>query len=590
VTNNNLFINVLAFKKVFGRIDLSCTQSSIGTADSMHNIDVIARHITLAHGFEAVTALGHGFAEATPELIDQVLSSVSAYADEHLVGLNRTADKEGVSIVDGRVVTPDCHVPAWNTFVSDGWLSIDAPIEMGGMGLPNALAAAVQEVCDQSCPSFGMMPVPMRSGARLLHALADPETLAEWLPRLISGEWGATICISEADAGSDVRQIRTRAIPTPDGTWQITGEKCWISFGDQQLTQRIGHFLLAQTDAGLSLFLVPNWFSDPAQSNGITVRRVEEKLGLHLSPTCSLGFEGARGILIGKAGRGLPQMFVMITNMRLATGVQGAGIAASAYAAARAYAEERRQGGTGAQPVPIAQHADIQATLLRMAARLETLRGLNFAVANHADLMRSSPDAATREFAAALNGWLLPIIKTLGGETAFDVSNDAIQIFGGAGYTREWPVEQYLRDARVLTIFEGTTGMQAQDLLFRRLLKGEGSGYRAFLEASCDEARTTPEFAEGLSNLERAVQSIIAESNTQLELETVATQFLHLAMLVAQGWIAARLARASPIDHVSRHLAAAGRFFLDELPARSRMAADLARPSSISLIAFGDLM
>lgn len=556
----------------------------------MHNIDVIAKQVALAPGFGAVTALGDGFADATPELLDQVLDSVSAYADEYLVSLNRTADKEGVRVVDGRVVTPDSHPLAWNKFVSDGWLSIDAPIEMGGMGLPNALAAAVQEVCDQACPAFGMMPVPMRSGARLLHALADSDTRAEWLPRLISGEWGATICISEPDAGSDVRRIRTRAIPTKDGAWRITGEKCWISFGDQQLTRRIGHFLLAQTDAGISLFLVPNWLSSPAQSNGIIVRRVEEKMGLHLSPTCSLGFEDSRGILIGKAGRGLPQMFVMITNMRLATGVQGTGIAASAYAFAKAYAEERRQGGHGAQPLPIARHADIQATLLRMAARLETLRGLNFTVANHADLMRSSHDAETREFAAALNGWLLPIIKTLGGETAFDVASDAIQVFGGAGYTREWPVEQCLRDARVLTIFEGTTGMQAQDLLFRRLLKEEGSGYRAFLQASSEEAASTPEFADGLANLERAVQAMHAGPATQQELESIASPFLHLAMLVAQGWIAVRLSRVAESDPVSRHLASAGRFFLDELPARSRMAADLSVPGAVSLNAFGDLL
>lgn len=556
----------------------------------MHNIDVIARQVVLAPGFKAVTALGHGFDEATPDLIDQVLGSVSAYADEYLVSLNRIADKEGVSVVKGRVVTPDPHTPAWNTFVSDGWLSIDAPIEMGGMGLPNALAAAVQEVCDQACPAFGMMPVPMRSGARLLHELADPETRAEWLPGLISGEWGATICISEPDAGSDVRRIRTKATPAKDGSWQITGEKCWISFGDQQLTQRIGHLLLAQTDVGISLFLVPNWISNPGQSNGITVRRVEEKLGLHLSPTCSLGFENSRGILIGKLGRGLPQMFVMITNMRLATGVQGAGIAASAYASAKAYAEERRQGGSGAQPVPIAQHADIQATLLRMAARLETLRGLNFAVANYADLMRSSDDAEAREFAAALNGWLLPIIKTLGGETAFDVASDAIQIFGGAGYTREWPVEQSLRDARVLTIFEGTTGMQAQDLLFRRLFKEEGAGYRAFLIASSEEAQATPEFAEGLANLERSVQGLLAGDVTHQEREAVASQFLHLAMLVAQGWIAARLSKGTESDPISLHLAAAGRFFLHELPARSRLAADLAEPRSIALSAFSNLL
>ena len=556
----------------------------------MHHVEIIARQVLLAPGFAAVCALGEGFAEATPEVIDQVLGSVAAYADKYLVGLNRQADREGVRIVDGRVVTPAAHAAAWSAFVAGGWLSIDAPPEMGGMGLPNALAAAVQEIYDQACPAFGMMPVPQRSGARLVHALADRDTIAEWLPRLVSGEWGATICISEADAGSDVRRIRTRAVRGNDGKWRVTGEKCWISFGDQQLTERIGHFLLAQTDKGSSLFLVPNWVSAPGVSNGITVRRVEEKLGLHLSPTCSLGFENAEAILIGQEGRGLPQMFVMIMNMRLATGVQGAGIAASAYASARAYAEERRQGGNAAQPVPIAQHADIQASLLRMAGHIETLRGLNFTVANHADLMRSSDDPATREFAAALNDWLLPIIKTLGGETAFAVASDAIQVFGGAGYTREWPVEQCLRDARVLTIFEGTTGMQAQDLLFRRLLKGGGGGYHAFITASRDEAQSSTEFAECLACLDAVVSMLRNGAAEMRQLEAIATPFLHLAMLAAQGWIAARLSRSAGSDPVALHLAAAGRYFLGELPARSRMVAELVRRDSSSLDAFGDLI
>lgn len=556
----------------------------------MKNVAVIARQLALAPGAAEVLSLGGPLADGTPDLVEQVLASVATFATEYLVPLNAAGDREGCRVAEGRVVTPALHASAWSAYVGDGWLSIDAPVEMGGMGLPNALAAAAQEICDQACPAFGMMPVPQRSGARLLHALADPDTLAEWLPRLINGEWGATICISEPDAGSDVRRIRTRAVQGSDGSWSITGEKCWISFGDQQLTQRIGHFLLAQTQEGISLFLVPNWISSPAQPNGVTIRRIEEKLGLHLSPTCSLGFDEARAILIGKEGRGLPQMFVMITNMRLATGVQGAGIAASAYSAAKGYADDRRQGGSGAQPVPIAQHPDIQATLLRMAARLETLRGLNFTVANHADLMRSSGDPEIRKFAAALNGWLLPVIKTLGGETAFDVASDAIQIFGGAGYTREWPVEQCLRDARVLTIFEGTTGMQAQDLLFRRLLREEGSCYRAFLRASSEEAQSTPEFAEALANLERSVQNIYAGGSDQRGLEAIASPFLHLAMLVAQGWIASRLAKITDTDPVSRHLAVAGRFFLDELPARARLAADLSAPGSTSLGAFGELL
>jgi 3-(methylthio)propanoyl-CoA dehydrogenase len=550
----------------------------------MDHSAIIAKHLELAAAADAVAAMGGSFAEATPDLIAQILHSAQRLADGHLVPLNKTGDREGCCLVDGRVKTPTGHRAAWAAFVEGGWLSLDAPVELGGAGLPNALAIAVQEVFDAACPAFGMMPVPQKASARLLHAHGDVATKAEWLPRLMSGEWGATICISEPDAGSDVRRIRTRATQAADG-WRISGEKCWISFGDQDLTDRIGHFLLAQSAAGISLFLVPSWLATPEQRNSITVRRIEEKLGLHLSPTCALGFEGARGTLIGEEGRGLQQLFVMIVNMRLATGVQGAGIAAAAYAVAKLYADERKQGGNGALPVAISEHADIQAMLLGMAARLETLRALNFAVANHADLARSSPDAAVRAEAAALNGWLLPIIKTLGGEAGFDNASDAIQILGGAGYTREWPVEQALRDARVLTIFEGTTGMQAQDLLLRRLLKG-GESYRAFVAVAKADAPACP----ALAALEATAARLSDPALSRTDLETAATSFLSLATLTAQAWAAARLIARADGSPEANHLAAAAQYFLSDIASRAEFAAKQVLPDAGRLARFGDLL
>jgi 3-(methylthio)propanoyl-CoA dehydrogenase len=554
----------------------------------MHHVEIIARHLAQAAGAEAVQALGGSFAETNAELISPVLDSAARYADAHLVPLNKVGDRNGCTLVDGRVRTPEGHSTAWAAFREGGWLALDAPEYLGGAGLTNALAIAVQELFDQACPAFGMMPVPQRAGARLLHAYGDEATKAEWLPKMMSGEWGSTICISEPDAGSDVRRIRTRGTHTGDGNWRISGEKCWISFGDQDLTDRIGHFLLAQTESGISLFLVPDWTGSPSNRNAIVVRRIEEKMGLHLSPTCALGFEDAHATLIGEAGRGLPQLFVMIANMRLATGVQGAGIAAAAYATAAGYAQERRQGGSGAQPVPIAEHADIQMTLLEMAARLETLRGLNFAVANHADLARSSSDDVQRKLAATLNGWLLPIVKTLGGDAAFANAGDAIQILGGAGYTREWPVEQALRDARVLTIFEGTTGMQAQDLLFRRVLK-DRSSYQAFLDAAAPEAQHCASFSAALSTLEAIVTALCDPTLSQRDLETAATPFLQLATLVSQGWAAANLSRCDGDDPPSRHLRAASNYFLCRLAARAETAARQVVPNATLLSAFGDL-
>lgn len=553
-----------------------------GGYSDMYSAGLIARHLAHAPGAEALRAISR---DDVP--VDDILASAMRFADAHLAELNRIGDREGCRLVGGRVVMPAAHKPAWEAYCADGWLMIDADPALGGMGLPTALAMAVQEAMDRACPAFGMMPVPIRAGSRLLDAFGDDATKAEWLPRLIAGEWGATICISEPDAGSDVRRIRTRATPNPDGSWSVTGEKCWISFGDQDLTSRIGHFLVAKTDDRISLFLVPDRFGD--SRNAIAVRRIEEKMGLHLSPTCALGFDGARAILLGEQGRGLQQLFVMIRQMRLATGVMGLGIAGSAFDMAMAYARERRQGGGGPVPVVIAEHADVQRMLLGMAAKVETLRGLIFAAANQFDLARLAPDAETREDAAALAGWLLPIVKTLGG-VGFEVASEAMQVLGGAGYTREWPVEQGLRDARVVTIFEGTTGLQAQDLLFRRLLDGEGKGLRVFLAQARHDAAHCPGLVECLDELERVADALTIPSRNHRDAEAGATAFLDLAGLAASAWIAARLAGQTGPDPLSRHLAAAGRFALEDIGRRHRTAASAAMMGAEALAEFGELL
>ncbi len=559
--------------------------------------DIIACQLAHAPGGDAVRAIGGSFADATPELIAQTLRSASHFTDQFLVPVNIEGDRKGCRLEDGRVITPNGHRAAWDELREGGWLMLDASPEMGGMGLPTALGAAVQEIMDQACPAFGMMPVSVRAGARLLKSYADAAMSEEWLPRLMAGEWGTTICISEPDAGSDVARIRTRATQSMDGSWSVTGEKCWISYGDHDLTTRIGHLLLAKTampdgDDAISLFLVPDRYGE--DRNGVFVRRIEEKLGLHLSPTCVLEFEGARATLLGEQGRGLPQLFVMITHMRLATGAMGAGIAGRAYRSAFGYAHERRQGGRGPTATPIAEHTDVQRMLLGMAVRLETLRGLIYATANHLDLAQHHPDSENRVRSAALSGWLLPIVKTLGGHVAFDVSSEAIQVFGGAGYTKLWPVEQCLRDARVLTIFEGTTGMQAQDLLRRRLLKGDALGYRTFLT----EARSTATECSGkagaaltlcLDQLEETATTLCDGTRSERDIDAGATAFLSLATAAATSWIAARLSMISDEDDASAHLAAAGRFALSQAAAYSIFHATLALSGAENISDFGEL-
>jgi 3-(methylthio)propanoyl-CoA dehydrogenase len=523
------------------------------TADA----SLIAAHIELSFGIERVRALKPAYAAATPDTITQIIGEATKFADRYLAPLNDAADAQGCRLEDGCVKTVSGHREAWDAYVAAGWPTLDQPEAHGGQGLPMIIAAAVQEMFDRACPAFGMIAVSQRAASKLIAAYGDDATQAEWLPKLTSGEWGATICISEVDAGSDAGRIRTIATPMGDGRWSITGEKCWISFGDHDLTPRIGHCVLARTPgadegaAGISLFLV---HGGGEQGDAVSVRRIEHKMGLNGSPTCALGFEGAVGVMLGAEGRGLSQMFVMITQMRIAVGAMGLGIASASADLALKYTGERIQGGG----LAIAEHADVQRQLLEMVSRVEVLRGLVFAVANLAEV--AGDDAQ----AQSLLQWLLPILKTVGADTAFDVANGAVQVLGGAGYTREWPAEQAVRDARVLAVFEGTTGIQALDLVHRRLLRGDG------LKVFLDAARLSED--AGL----RACLDLLEDAGAQLramtearDIDAGATAFLSLASLSATGWIAVRLTNANDDSPATHKMQAAGRYWLSRIAKRA---------------------
>ncbi|HTU11540.1 MAG TPA: acyl-CoA dehydrogenase family protein [Allosphingosinicella sp.] len=531
---------------------------------------LIARQIEASPFVERVRALRPSFAEAAPETVTAILDEAARFADAHLEALNEEGDRLGCSLDGGRVKTAPAHAAVWRAFAQAGWIAMDMPVSAGGQALPQFLVMAVQEIFDRSCTSFGMMPVPARSATRLLDAFGGDILKAEWLPRLCSGEWAATICISEAEAGSDVPRMRTRAERDADGMWRVTGEKQWISFGDQDLTSRIGHCLLARTEGakGLSLFLVPDRLED-GERNGIAVRRIEEKLGLHMSATCALGFEGSLAHLVGEEGRGLAQMFVMITNMRIAVGVQGVAAASGAFDVAFGYAHERRQGGTGATPSLLAEHQDIQRMLLDMAARTDVLRGIGLALCTMADLAAFGEAGEEAEKLGAIVRFLLPVFKTVGGETGFELAGDAIQILGGAGFTREWPAEQILRDAKVLTIFEGTSGIQALDLLERRLRREQGLGLRAFL----DVARADPSFQGGAREALAPTYDLLEQAASALSgdgaSEAGALPFLRLSGLAAMGWIAGRLAALDGDDPAATRLRRSGATFLVGLSERA---------------------
>ena len=518
----------------------------------------VARQIELSHRIADVRAARPSWAEATDDACLAVLEGADQFARQELEPLNLAMDDEGCRLIDGRVLTAPGHRAAWARYVEAGWPGLEAAEIHGGQGAPAVLAFAVQALFDRACPAFGMLPVPQRSAFRLIDAYGSEALRAEWLPRLASGQWGATVCVSEVEAGSDLTRVRTQAVPAGDGAWSITGEKCWISYGDHDLADQIGHAVLAQTleadgKRRLSVFLIPARLPDGSR-NRIAVRRLEHKLGLHGSPTCALGFEGATGWLLGETGRGLAQLFVMLANMRLAVGAMGLGIASAAADVALAYAAERRQGGRP-DPVPIDRHADVQLQLLDAAAPPILLRGLLFSAANAADLATEG-DAE----AAALAAWLLPIVKTTGGELAFDVSSAAIQVLGGAGYTHEWPVEQALRDARVLTIFEGSTGIQALDLTHRRLL-ADDAAYQAFLAVAAP--RADPRFQACLTELKSAAAWLKANPAAA---DGGAAAFLHLAACAALGWIASGYLTDAADDPALR---AAADHWLDTAPPKA---------------------
>lgn len=551
------------------------------------DIELSVAHLRASFRYPDVQALGETYDAVDDATATTILDQAAAFAIDALVPLNAVMDRHGVRIDEDRVRTAPGHREAWATFVANGWPSIDHDVSYGGQQMPSALCLAVQELFDRACPAFGMLPVPQRAAARLIAAFADEDLKAALLPELCSGALGATICISEVGAGSDVLQMRTRATESDDG-WTVTGEKNWISFGDHDLTSCIVHCVLARSDdrsgdrPEISLFLVEG---GDTRLDTVKVLRVEEKLGLHGSPTCAIAFDGAPGILIGERGRGLAQMFVMITQMRLAVGAMGLGIAAACSDTALAYAKERRQGGPAGAPVVIAAHADVQRQLLELAARTELLRGLVLSVANLADIAAHATDKEDRERCAALVQWFLPIVKTFGANCAFANADDAIQVLGGAGYTSDWPVEQALRDARVLSVFEGTSGIQALDIVERRIVR-DPRGMAAFVAQAREDGAGTA-LPACLDLLEDAAAHLSAAAPA--ERQAGATAFLGLAMQASAGWVAARFLKLADDTPSHRRMRAAAVYCLDRLYPRAALHHAEALQGSSPLAYFADL-
>jgi alkylation response protein AidB-like acyl-CoA dehydrogenase len=519
-----------------------------------------------------------GCEEATSDLVDAVLEEAARFAGDVLAPLNGPGDRQGSRLENGVVRTPDGFADAYRLFVDAGWPSLSLPPRWGGQGLPCLLATAVGEMWTAANMAFNLCPMLTLAVAEFLAAHGSDALKAIYLPRLVSGAWAGTMNLTEPDAGSDLSRIRTRAIPADDH-YRIIGQKIYITYGDHDLAPNIIHMVLARTPdgppgiRGLSLFLVPKILPDTAGNllvhNDVRCVSLEHKLGIRASPTAVMAYGdsgGAKGFLVGEENRGIDLMFSMMNAARLAVGLEGVGIADRAFQRARSYAEARVQGrpvaGPGADAggtaVPIAFHPDVQRMLMVMKSQSEAARALAYSVAAATDLARLDPNPETRRDNQALVDLLTPVVKAWCTDIGIAVADTGIQVHGGMGYIEESGAPQHLRDARIAAIYEGTNGIQANDLVGRKVARDGGRAVAALIErmrqASRDldgagEARVqaiAPRLESGIDDLSSSTLWLVdhfpAEPNRVL---AGAAHYLRLMGIVTGGWLMARAAGAA---------------------------------------------
>ena len=451
-------------------------------------------------GFGDVTATDR-FAEATPDVTAAILSEAGRMSEQVLCPLQRPGDLQPARLENGVVRTPEGFADGHRAIAEGGWVSIAADRAHGGMGLPMTLATAVNEMMASACLSLQLAPLMTQGQIEALENHASDALKALYLPKLISGEWTGTMNLTEAQAGSDVGALRTRAEANDDGTYAITGQKIYISWGDNDFTENVCHLVLARLPdgvpgtKGISLFLVPKYIPDdngaPGRTNSLQVISLEHKMGLHGSPTCVMNYEGAGGWLVGAEHDGMRAMFTMMNNARLGVGVQGIGVAEAAFQHALAHATERRQGRPPKRAASdtIIAHADVRRMLATMRAETFAARAIALACARSTD-MATATGADEWSARAAL---LTPIVKAFGTETGIAVADMGVQVHGGMGYIEETGAAQYLRDVRVTAIYEGTNGIQAMDLAGRKLADGGAAalGLIDEIETAAEGARAT---------------------------------------------------------------------------------------------------
>lgn len=442
---------------------------------------------------ESLSALP-GYGDVSPDLIDQILEEGAKLCESVLFPLNQSGDAEGCHFENGKVRTPDGFKEAYATFAEGGWCGLSADPEYGGMGMPVLLNTAMQEMICSANMSLGMYPGLSQGAYEALHIFGTEAQKQTYLPKLITGEWSGTMCLTEAHCGTDLGLIKTKAIPAAEeGAYKITGTKIFISAGEHDLTENIIHLVLARLpDApegvkGISLFVVPKFHPEDMSANAISCGSIEHKMGIKASSTCVMNMDEAWGQLVGEPHKGLRAMFTMMNAARLGVAMQGLGIAEIAYQNGLAYAKERLQmrSLTGAKAPdrpadPIIVHPDVRRMLLTGKAFTEGARALSYWVGMSLDIAQHHEDEATRKEAEDLVALLTPIVKAYQTDMGSEIANLTVQIYGGHGYIAEHGVEQYVRDARIAQIYEGTNGIQALDLVGRKMPDGYGRLLRRF--------------------------------------------------------------------------------------------------------------
>lgn len=448
-------------------------------------------------GLAKVTALP-AFAEATPDLVGSILEEAAKIAADTLAPLNQVGDSQGARLENGVVRVADGWTEAWNVLVEGGWNGLPFSPDHGGMGLPNVLNTAVHEMWQAANMAFTLCPMLTQGAVNAVESYGTEVQKALYLPKMVSGEWTGTMNLTEPGAGSDLAAIRTKAVPEGDH-YRISGSKIFITYGDHEMVENIIHLVLARLpDApagvkGISLFIVPKFLVNEDGSlgarNDAVCASLEHKLGIHGSPTAVMAFgegEGAIGTLVGEANRGLEYMFTMMNHARQAVGLQGLAIAERAYQQALNYARERVQGKptgwTGAGTTGIINHPDVRRMLMTMKCQIEAMRGLIYSAAAHVDVAHNHPDAAERSRAQLMADLYTPLVKGWSTEVGNVIASLGVQVHGGMGYVEETGAAQHFRDARITTIYEGTTAIQANDLVLRKTLRDGGQGLRGLLQ------------------------------------------------------------------------------------------------------------